>query len=92
MEPICLHLIESNWYLSVQFELQTAFSQCVVLLQYFGIIFPFGFTFSTLTMPGHDHSLVPKLKSGDLGTHEAFFLWNCPIVDEGLSVRQHVTE
>ena len=33
-------------------------------------------------MPGHDHSLVPKLKPGDLGTREAFFLWNCPIKDE----------
>ena len=35
-------------------------------------------------MPGHNHSLVPKLKPGDLGTQEAFFLWNCPIKDEGL--------
>ena len=41
-------------------------------------------------MPGHNHSLVPKLKPGDLGTQEAFFLWNCPIRDEGLSIRQHV--
>ena len=43
-------------------------------------------------MPGHDHSLVPKLKPGDLGTREAFFLWNCPIRDEGLSIRQHLIE
>ena len=41
-------------------------------------------------MPGHDHSLVPKLKPGNLGTREAFFLWNCPIRDEGLSIRQHI--
>ena len=43
-------------------------------------------------MPGHDHSIVPKLKPGDLGTRDAFFLWNCPIQDEGLSIRQHVIE
>ena len=49
-----------------------------------------GFYF--LTMPGHDHSIVPKLKPGDLGTQDAFFLWNCPIQDEGLSIRQHVIE
>ena len=46
----------------------------------------------SFTMPGHDHSLVPKLKPGDLGTQDAFFLWNCPIRDEGLSIRQHVIE
>ena len=46
----------------------------------------------SFNMPGHDHSLVPKLKPGDLGTQEAFFLWNCPIRDEGLSIRQHVIE
>ena len=46
----------------------------------------------SFTMPGHDHSLVPRLKPGDLGTQEAFFLWNCPIRDEGLSIRQHVIE
>ena len=44
----------------------------------------------SFNMPGHDHSLVPKLKPGDLGTQEAFFLWNCPIKNEGLSIRQHV--
>ena len=27
-------------------------------------------------MPGHNHSIVPKLKPGDLGTRDAFFLWN----------------
>ena len=43
-------------------------------------------------MPGHDHSLIPKLKPGDLGSREAFFLWNCPIVDAGLTIRQHVIE
>ena len=46
----------------------------------------------SFNMPGHDHSLVPKLKPGDLSTREAFFLWNCPIRDEGLSIRQHVIE
>ena len=46
----------------------------------------------SFTMPGHDHSLVPKLKPGDLGTRDAFFLWNSPIRDEGLSIRQHVIE
>ena len=43
-------------------------------------------------MPGHDHSIVPKLKPGDLGTRDAIFLWNCLIQDEGLSIRQHVIE
>ena len=43
-------------------------------------------------MPGHDHSLIPKLNPGDLGSCEAFFLWNCPIVDAGLTIRQHVIE
>ena len=47
---------------------------------------------SIFTMPGHDHTIVPKLKPGDLGTQDAFFLWNCPIQDEGLSIRQHVIE
>ena len=46
----------------------------------------------SFTMPGHDHSIVPKLKPSDLGTRDAFFLWNCPIQDEGLSIRQHVIE
>ena len=46
----------------------------------------------SFTMPGHDHSIVPKLKPGDLGTWDAFLLWNCPIQDEGLSIRQHVIE
>ena len=51
-----------------------------------------GFYQTSITMPGHDHSIVPKLKPGDLGTRDAFFLWNCPIQDEGLSIRQHVIE
>ena len=46
----------------------------------------------SFTMPGHDHSIVPKLKPGDLGTRDASFLWNCQIQDEGLSIRQHVIE
>ena len=58
--------------------------------------FPFwillGFYQASIIMPGHDHSIVPKLKPGDLGTQDAFFLWNCPIQDEGLSIRQHVIE
>ena len=44
------------------------------------------------SMPGHNHSIVPKLKPGNLGTQDAFFLWNCPIQDEGLSIRQHIIE
>ena len=28
----------------------------------------------SFTMPGYDHSLVPRLKPGDLGTRDAFFL------------------
>ena len=54
--------------------------------------FILGFYQTSITMPGHDHSIVPKLKPGDLGTRDAFFLWNCPIQDEGLSIRQHVIE
>ena len=59
-------------------------------------VFPFwiilGFYQTSIIMPGHDHSIVPKLKPGDLGTQDAFFLWNCPIQDEGLSIRQHIIE
>ena len=79
------------WYFLVQFELQKPADVflCVRISLTFWIkqdcmwILP-------VIMPGHDHSLVPKLKPGDLGTREAFFLWNCPIKDEGLSIRQHV--
>ena len=43
-------------------------------------------------MPGHNHSFVMNLEPGDLATREASFLWNCPITDEGLSIRQHLSK
>ena len=76
---------------SVQFELEKP-SDVFLCTRVFPFWIILGFYQTSIVMPGHDHSIVPKLKPGDLGTQDAFFLWNCPIQDEGLSIRQHVIE
>ena len=76
-------------YVCSQFNLSSKSLQTCFFVQGFSLSglnrFILGFYQTSLfhfIMPGHDHSLVPKLNPGDLGTREAFFLWNCPIKDE----------
>ena len=33
-------------------------------------------------MPGHDHSIARNMIAGDLNSHEALWLWNCPVTNE----------
>ena len=82
-------------YVCSQFDLSSKSLQtCFLCTRVFSLDLNSSYNriFTSITMPGHDHSIVPKLKPGDLGTRDAFFLWNCPIQDEGLSIRQHVIE
>ena len=37
-------------------------------------------------MPGHDHSITGNMVAGDLNSHEALWLWNCPVSNEELEI------
>ena len=50
------------------------------LLEYFNI------------MPGHDHSIAKLMAPGDLTSTEALWLWNCPIIEEGVDMWHYVNE
>ena len=43
-------------------------------------------------MPGHDHSIAKLMAPGDLTSTEALWLWNCPIIDEGLDIWHYINE
>ena len=45
-----------------------------------------------LNMPGHDHSIARRMIPGDLNSPEALWLWNCPIVREGLDIWSYINE
>ena len=43
-------------------------------------------------MPGHDHSIAGNMVAGDLNSHEALWLWNCPVTNEELDIWHHIDE
>ena len=43
-------------------------------------------------MPGHDHSIAGNMVAGDLNSHEALWLWNCPVTNEELDIWHHMNE
>ena len=43
-------------------------------------------------MPGHNHSIAKLMAAGDLTSTEALWLWNCPIIDEGLDIWHYINE
>ena len=43
-------------------------------------------------MPGHDHSIAGNMVVGDLNSHEALWLWNCPVTNEELDIWHHINE
>ena len=40
-------------------------------------------------MPGHDHSIAGNMVAGNLNSHKALWLWNCPVINEELD---HINE
>ena len=45
-----------------------------------------------MSMPGHDHSIVGNMVAGDLNSHKALWLWNCPVTNEELDIWHHINE
>ena len=45
-----------------------------------------------VNMPGHDHSIAGNMAAGDLNSHEALRLWNCPVINEELDIWHHINE
>ena len=43
-------------------------------------------------MPGHNHSIAGNMVAGDLNSHEALWLWNCPVTNEELDIWHHINE
>ena len=43
-------------------------------------------------MPGHNHSIAGNMVVGDLNSHEALWLWNCPVTNEELDIWHHINE
>ena len=43
-------------------------------------------------MPGHDHSIAGNMVAGDLNSHKALWLWNCPVTNEELDIWHHINE
>ena len=43
-------------------------------------------------MPGHDHSIAGNMVAGDLNSHKALWLWNCPVINEELDIWHHINE
>ena len=43
-------------------------------------------------MPGHDHSIAGNMVAGDLNSHQALWLWNCPVTNEELDIWHHINE
>ena len=45
-----------------------------------------------MRLPGHDHSIVGNMVAGDLNSHKALWLWNCPVTNEELDIWHHINE